>query len=96
MFIDDHPSRRHLAVKQAEALYHEAQRLHVVCGRHRDWTLRDALAHLPRLAPSLACLRISNATYTHGSHGCVAAFLRRALDVQEGADLAAGGDAGLQ
>ncbi|PIL36238.1 hypothetical protein GSI_01900 [Ganoderma sinense ZZ0214-1] len=82
----------------ARARFPALERLHIICGRHRDWTLRDALAHLPRLAPSLACLRISNATYTHGSHGCVAAFLRHALDVQEGADLAVAGerDAGLQ
>lgn len=64
----------------ARARFPALERLHIICGRHRDWTLRDALAHLPRLAPSLACLRISNATYTHGSHGCVVAFLRAALD----------------
>ncbi|KAI1794186.1 hypothetical protein LXA43DRAFT_971435 [Ganoderma leucocontextum] len=62
------------------------ERLHIICGRHRDWTLRDALHHLPRLAPNLAYLRISNATYTHGSHDCIAAFLRAALDVPRAED----------
>ena len=55
------------------------ERLHVVCGRHRDWTLRGALACVRRAAPALTHLRISNATYTHGRDGCVAAFLRRVL-----------------
>ncbi|KAI0630193.1 hypothetical protein C8Q77DRAFT_1219803 [Trametes polyzona] len=53
------------------------ERLHVVCGRHRDYTLRDALAHLPALAPRLTHLRISNATYTH--ERCIPAFLHDAL-----------------
>ena len=84
----------------ARARFPGLERLHIICGRHRDWTLRDALAHLPRLAPSLACLRISNATYTHGSHGCVAAFLRGALDVlqtegQENTDLAVPSEDGV-
>ncbi|TBU49452.1 hypothetical protein BD309DRAFT_986431 [Dichomitus squalens] len=57
------------------------ERLHIICGRHRDWTLRDALVHLPRLAPNLTNLRISNATYTHGSHECVASFLHDALGI---------------
>ena len=61
------------------ALWPALQRLHVVCGRHRDWTLRDSLACLPRLAPALTHIRISNATYTHGKDDCVPAFLRRAL-----------------
>ncbi|KAI0661343.1 hypothetical protein C8Q70DRAFT_1043941 [Cubamyces menziesii] len=53
------------------------ERLHVVCGRHRDFRLRDTLAHLPRLAPALTHLRISNATYTH--EACIPEFLRAAL-----------------
>ncbi|KAI0332342.1 hypothetical protein GY45DRAFT_495512 [Cubamyces sp. BRFM 1775] len=53
------------------------ERLHVVCGRHRDFRLRDTLAHLPRLAPKLTHLRISNATYTH--EACIPDFLRAAL-----------------
>ncbi|KAI0769789.1 hypothetical protein BD413DRAFT_493408 [Trametes elegans] len=53
------------------------KRLHVVCGRLRDYTLRDALAPLPRLAPALTHLRISNATYTH--ERCIPAFLCAAL-----------------
>ncbi|KAI0645528.1 hypothetical protein C8Q79DRAFT_1111321 [Trametes meyenii] len=53
------------------------ERLHVVCGRHRDFVLRDTLAHLPRLAPMLTHLRISNATYTH--EHCIPGFLHDAL-----------------
>ncbi|OJT13053.1 hypothetical protein TRAPUB_10393 [Trametes pubescens] len=53
------------------------ERLHVVCGRHRDFVLGDTLAHLPRLAPALTHLRISNATYTH--EHCLPVFLRDAL-----------------
>ena len=49
-------------------------------------TLRDALVHLPRLAPHLAKLRISNTTYTHGSNDCVASFLRDALGIPRRAD----------
>lgn len=72
LYLGDHAVR---------ARFPALERLHIICGRHRDWTLRDALRHLSRLAPGLAYLRISNATYTHGSHGCVAAFLRGALDL---------------
>lgn len=53
------------------------ERLHVVCGRHRDFVLGDTLAHLPRLAPALTHLRVSNATYTH--EHCLPPFLRAAL-----------------
>ncbi|KAI0694013.1 hypothetical protein C8T65DRAFT_711088 [Cerioporus squamosus] len=55
------------------------ERLHLVCGRHRDWTLREPLSYLMRLAPALTHLRISNATYTHGQDGSIPAFLRDAL-----------------
>ncbi|KAH9931145.1 uncharacterized protein BXZ73DRAFT_90231 [Epithele typhae] len=55
------------------------ERLHLVCGRHRDWTLADALAWLPRTTPALTHLRVSNAAYTHGRDGRLAAFLARAL-----------------
>ncbi|KAI0745685.1 hypothetical protein C8Q76DRAFT_639539 [Earliella scabrosa] len=57
------------------------ERLHLVCGRHRDWTLREPLARLPGLAPALTHLRISNATYTHGQDDYIPAFLRAALGV---------------
>ena len=57
------------------------ERLHLVCGRHRDWTLREPLARLPGLAPALTHLRISNATYTHGQDDCIPTFLRAALGV---------------
>ncbi|KAI8972207.1 hypothetical protein BD414DRAFT_221509 [Trametes punicea] len=55
------------------------ERLHVVCGRHRDFRLRDTLAHLPHVAPRLTHLRISNATYTHAQ--CIPTFLRAALGI---------------
>ncbi|TFK89114.1 hypothetical protein K466DRAFT_42375 [Polyporus arcularius HHB13444] len=57
------------------------KRLHVVCGRHRDWTLREPLAHLMLLAPALTHLRISNTTYTHGQDDSIPAFLRDALGI---------------
>lgn len=72
LYLKDHAVR---------ARFPALERLHIICGRHRDWTLRDALRHLSHLAPNLVCLHISNATYTHGSHGCVAAFLRAALNL---------------
>ncbi|KAH9847134.1 hypothetical protein C2E23DRAFT_527675 [Lenzites betulinus] len=53
------------------------ERLHLVCGRHRDFLLRDTLAQLPHLAPGLTHLRISNATYTH--EHCIPVFLRAAV-----------------
>ncbi|KAI0821631.1 hypothetical protein BC628DRAFT_1329076 [Trametes gibbosa] len=53
------------------------ERVHLICGRHRDFVLRDTLTHLPRLAPSLTHLRISNTTYTH--EHCIPAFLRAAV-----------------
>ncbi|KAI0675124.1 hypothetical protein C8Q78DRAFT_965710 [Trametes maxima] len=55
------------------------ERLHIVCGRHRDFILRDTLVHLPRLAPALTHLRISNATYTH--EHCIPGFLHDALGI---------------
>ncbi|RPD78056.1 hypothetical protein L226DRAFT_502352 [Lentinus tigrinus ALCF2SS1-7] len=55
------------------------ERLHMVCGRHRDWTLREPLAHLMQLAPALTHLRISNTTYTHGQDDSIQEFLRDAL-----------------
>ena len=55
------------------------ERLHLVCGRHRDWTLHDALACLPGLAPRLSHLRISNTTYTHGRDRSIPHFLHHAL-----------------
>ncbi|KAI0743608.1 hypothetical protein C8Q80DRAFT_1220560 [Daedaleopsis nitida] len=69
----------HPAAPRASARFPALKRLHLVCGRHRDWTLRDPLAHLPTLAPALTHLRISNATYTHGQDGCVPDFLCAAL-----------------
>ncbi|OSD06708.1 hypothetical protein PYCCODRAFT_755594 [Trametes coccinea BRFM310] len=55
------------------------ERLHLVCGRLRDFRLRDALAYVPRHAPALTHLRISNATYTHAQ--CIPAFLCAVLGV---------------
>lgn len=57
------------------------ERLHLVCGRHRDWTLREPLSQLPKLAPALTHLRISNVIYTHGQDECIPAFLYDALEV---------------
>ncbi|KAI9068251.1 hypothetical protein FKP32DRAFT_1587837 [Trametes sanguinea] len=57
------------------------ERLHLVCGRLRDFRLHDALADVPRHAPALTHLRISNATYTHAQ--CIPAFLCAALGVPE-------------
>ena len=72
------------------------ERLHVVCGRHRDWTLREPLAHLRRLAPALTHLRISNATYTHGQDDSIPGFLRDALGMPASlVSLGVGGASGI-
>ncbi|KAI0355649.1 hypothetical protein OH77DRAFT_302591 [Trametes cingulata] len=67
------PTTTSLACARFPAL----ERLHMVCGRHRDFVLRDTLAHLPQVAPALTHLRISNATYTHAH--CIPDFLCAAL-----------------
>ncbi|KAI0780223.1 hypothetical protein C8Q74DRAFT_1199283 [Fomes fomentarius] len=69
-----------VTVHARDARFPALERLHLVCGRHRDWTLREPLSLLPRLAPALTHLRISNVTYTHGQDECIPAFLYDALE----------------
>ncbi|KAI0374196.1 hypothetical protein BV20DRAFT_607908 [Pilatotrama ljubarskyi] len=75
--VRDAPAPTPTALNLPCARFPALERLHLICGRHRDFVLRDTLAHLPHLAPALTHLRISNATYMH--EHCIPGFLRAAL-----------------